>query len=114
MDRARKSVPTNTGEFDARIASLLQRIDAIQLRLVDVAQKQNNYLAALAVRELQGQKDRLATYQIQARFALASMYCPGFRRLSSLSVRMSYPSFCRSSRTRLAHSVMSPAAARSS
>jgi hypothetical protein len=74
VDRARKSVPTNTGEFDARIASLQQRIDAIQLRLVDVAQKQNNYLAALAVRELQGQKDRLATYQIQARFALASMY----------------------------------------
>ncbi len=74
MDRARKSVPTNTGEFDARIASLQQRIDAIQLRLVDVAQKQNNYLAALAVKELQGQKDRLATYQIQARFALASMY----------------------------------------
>jgi hypothetical protein len=26
------------------------------------------------VKELQGQKDRLATYQIQARFALASMY----------------------------------------
>jgi len=74
VDRARKSVPTNTGEFDGRIASLQQRIDAIQLRLVDVAQKQNNYLAALAVRELQGQKDRLATYQIQARFALASMY----------------------------------------
>jgi hypothetical protein len=74
VDRARKSVPTNTGEFDGRIASLQQRIDAIQLRLVDVAQKQNNYLAALAVHELQGQKDRLATYQIQARFALASMY----------------------------------------
>ena len=74
VDRARKSVPTNTGEFDARITSLQQRIDAIQLRLVDVAQKQNNFLAALAVRELQGQKDRLATYQIQARFALASMY----------------------------------------
>ena len=74
VDRARKSVPTNTGEFDARITSLQQRIDAIQLRLVDVAQKQNNFLAALAVKELQGQKDRLATYQIQARFALASMY----------------------------------------
>jgi hypothetical protein len=74
VDRARKSVPTNTGEFDARIASLQQRIDAIQLRLVDVAKKQNDFLAALAVKELQGQKDRLATYQIQARFALASMY----------------------------------------
>jgi hypothetical protein len=74
VERARKSVPTNTGEFDARIAALQQRIDAIQIRLVDAAQKQNGYLAQLAVRELQGQKDRLATYQIQARFALASMY----------------------------------------
>ncbi|MEJ1962488.1 MAG: hypothetical protein WDO56_13480 [Gammaproteobacteria bacterium] len=74
VERARKSVPTNTGEFAARIAALQQRIDAIQLRLVDAAQKQNTFLAQLAVHELQGQKDRLATYQIQARFALASMY----------------------------------------
>jgi hypothetical protein len=74
VERARKSVPTNTGEFDARIAALQQRIDAIQIRLVDAAKKQNDFLAQVAVRELQGQKDRLATYQIQARFALASMY----------------------------------------
>ncbi len=74
VEKARKSVPTNTGEFDARIAALQQRIDAIQVRLVDVAKKQNDFLAQVAVRELQGQKDRLATYQIQARFALATMY----------------------------------------
>ncbi len=74
VERARKSVPTNTGEFASRIAALQQRIDALQIRLVDAAQKQNNYLAALAVRELEGQKDRLATYQVQARFALATMY----------------------------------------
>ncbi len=36
--------------------------------------KQNDFLAQIAVRELQAQKDRLATYQIQARFALATMY----------------------------------------
>jgi hypothetical protein len=74
VEKARKSVPTNTGEFAARIAALQQRIDALQVRLVATAQKQNTYLAQLAVNELQGQKDRLATYQIQARFALASMY----------------------------------------
>jgi hypothetical protein len=74
VDKARKSVPTNTGEFATRIASLQQRIDALQIRLVDAAKKQNEYLAALAVKELEGQKDRLATYQIQARFALATMY----------------------------------------
>jgi hypothetical protein len=74
VERARKSVPTNTGEFATRIAALQQRIDALQIRLVDAAQKQNAYLAQLAVKELEGQKDRLATYQIQARFALATMY----------------------------------------
>ena len=74
VERARKSVPTNNGEFAARIAGLQQRIDALQIRLVDAAKKQNTYLADLAVAELQGQKDRLATYQIQARFALATMY----------------------------------------
>jgi len=74
VERARKSVPTNNGEFAARIAALQQRIDGLQIRLVDAAQKQNGYLAQLAVKELEGQKDRLATYQIQARFALATMY----------------------------------------
>jgi hypothetical protein len=74
VERARKSVPTNTGEFAARIAGLQERIDALQIRLVDAAQKQNGFLAELAVRELEAQKDRLATYQVQARFALATMY----------------------------------------
>ncbi len=74
VERARKSVPTNTGEFAARIAALQQRIDALQIRLAEAEKKQNGYLARLAVKALQGQKDRLATYQIQARFALASMY----------------------------------------
>jgi hypothetical protein len=74
VEKARKSVPTNTGEFDARIAALQQRIDAIQVRLVDAAKKQNDFLAKIAVRELEGQKDRLSTYQVQARFALATMY----------------------------------------
>jgi hypothetical protein len=74
VERARKSVPTDTGEFAARIAALQERIDALQIRLVDAAQKQNGFLAELAVRELEAQKDRLGTYQLQARFALATMY----------------------------------------
>ena len=39
-----------------------------------VEQKQGEYLAQIAVAELDQQKNRLATYQVQARFALASMY----------------------------------------
>ena len=74
VEKARKSAPTDTGEFATRIAALRQRIDALQLRLASSAQKQNGYLADLAVQSLEAQKDRLATYQVQARYALASMY----------------------------------------
>jgi hypothetical protein len=74
VDRARKSVPTHTEEFAARVATLKSRIDALQTRLAATEQKQSAYLGQLAVAELQQQKDRLSTYQVQARFALATMY----------------------------------------
>ena len=75
VEKARKSVPTNTGEFAARIAALQARIDALQLRLVDCrAEAERLSRASSRWRELQGQKDRLATYQVQARYALATMY----------------------------------------
>jgi hypothetical protein len=74
VERARKNVPANTGEFANRVAALRQRIDTLEVRLVAAEQQQRDYLAQIAVRELEQQKDRLATYQIQARFALGSMY----------------------------------------
>ena len=74
VQRALRSMPANTGEFAARVASLKARIDAIQTRLAATEQKQSAYLAQIAVHELQAQKERLAAYQVQARFALASIY----------------------------------------
>lgn len=74
VQRARQSVPTNNGEFAARVAALKARIDALQGRMAEVEKKQGDYLAQVAVAELDQQKNRLATYQVQARFALASMY----------------------------------------
>lgn len=74
VQRALHSMPANTGEFAARAASLRARIDAIQARIAATQQKQNVYLAQIAVSELGQQKERLAAYQVQARFALASMY----------------------------------------
>jgi hypothetical protein len=74
VERDRKNVPTNTGEFASRVAALKQRIDQLQARLATTEQKQSVYLARVATSELEAQKDRLATYQVQARFALASMY----------------------------------------
>jgi lipopolysaccharide biosynthesis regulator YciM len=74
VERARKNVPLNNGEFAARLASLKQRIDALQVRLADAELRQSAYLERVAVHELEQQKDRLATYEVQARFALATMY----------------------------------------
>jgi hypothetical protein len=74
VDRARKSVPNNNGEFAARVADLKTRIEALQGRLAETQKKQTGYLAQLAIHELDEQKGRLAAYQVQARFALASMY----------------------------------------
>jgi lipopolysaccharide biosynthesis regulator YciM len=74
VERARKNVPANTGEFAQRVVALQQRIDSLEGRLVAAEQKQRAYLAHVAVEELERQKERLATYQIQARFELGTMY----------------------------------------
>jgi hypothetical protein len=39
-----------------------------------VADDQNRYLQSLAIGELDAQKQRIETYQVQARYALASIY----------------------------------------
>jgi hypothetical protein len=74
VERARRNVPVNTGEFAARVVALRGRIGTLQARLAAAGDRQSSFLARLAVRELEQQKDRLATYQVQARFALATMY----------------------------------------
>src|SRR6266513_777332 len=74
VERDRKNVPTNTGEFAARVTSLKQRIDALQTRLAGAEHEQGEFLARVAAHQLEEQKDRLATYTVQTRFALATMY----------------------------------------
>jgi hypothetical protein len=67
-------MPNNTGEFAARVEALRQRLEAAQVRLAGVAKQQTGLLESLARNELEQQKERIGTYQIQARFALASIY----------------------------------------
>ena len=74
VERARKNVPTNTGEFEARIAALNARLTALQARLEGARDRQNEYLAGRAIHELESQQARLAAYRVQARFALATIY----------------------------------------
>jgi hypothetical protein len=74
VQKARGAMPNNTGEFAARVAALRARLDGAQQRLAGVAKQQNALLETLARKELEQQKERIGTYQIQARFALASIY----------------------------------------
>jgi hypothetical protein len=74
VQKARSSTPNNNGEFAARVEALRQRLEGAQQRLAGVAQMQNALLESLARSELEQQKERIGTYQIQARFALASIY----------------------------------------
>jgi hypothetical protein len=74
VERARKNMPLNTGEFATRVTALRQRLDSLQVRLAAAEQQQRGYLVQVAVRELEQQKARLDTYQVQARFALATIY----------------------------------------
>jgi chromosome segregation ATPase len=74
VQKARGSMPNNTGEFAARVASLRARLEGAQTRLAAVARQQNSLLESLARTELEQQKERIGTYQIQARFALAAIY----------------------------------------
>jgi hypothetical protein len=74
VQKARSSMPNNTGEFAARVEALRARLDGAQVRLAEVARQQNGLLEGLARNELEQQKERISTYQIQARFALAAIY----------------------------------------
>jgi hypothetical protein len=74
VGRAREEYPARTEEFTKRVVTLQPRINVLSLRLAKAANSQNRYLAAVAIRELESQKERLAAYSLQARFALASIY----------------------------------------
>jgi hypothetical protein len=50
------------------------RMDELQDRLAALTEKQNRYLQDIAVTELQSPKERIETYQVQARFELAAIY----------------------------------------
>jgi hypothetical protein len=74
VQQARGTVPGDLGKFADRIAALTTRIAALREQLAGAAHRQEIFLEHLAQEELVAQKDRLAAYQVQARFALADMY----------------------------------------
>ncbi|MET0281917.1 MAG: hypothetical protein ABW278_12460 [Steroidobacteraceae bacterium] len=74
VQQARREAPTTTGDFAARIAQLQQRMTALRAALAGAAADQSGLLAGIAIGELDAQKARIEEYEIQARFALATLY----------------------------------------
>jgi hypothetical protein len=71
---ARDDWPEKFTALTARIAALRPRISALQSGARAALAKQGAFLQSIAIDELKAQRDRLSTYRIQARFALASIY----------------------------------------
>ena len=74
VDLAGETAPRNTAGFASRIRELDARVDDIGPRIDAAGVAQERVLADIAVRELESQKRRLASYATQAQFALAAIY----------------------------------------
>jgi hypothetical protein len=71
---ARDGIPDELKAYRERIAALTPRLAALQGKVMVALGGQEKTLQLYAMRELEAQKERLATYRIQARFALATIY----------------------------------------
>lgn len=72
--RARQEAPQMFDEYGSRIARLRGRLSQLQAGVLAMSSLHGRYLEELAAAELTAQKERLAAYLTQARFAVAQMY----------------------------------------
>jgi len=74
LARAQREEPARFDAFAARLSALEQRLRALQPRVAALKTRLQQSLQAQAVAALQAQKDRLAGYSAQARFAVAQLH----------------------------------------
>jgi predicted negative regulator of RcsB-dependent stress response len=74
VDEARAEWPEKFATLTARIGALEPRVAALEQRMTDILARQERFVESIAIDELKAQRDRLDTYTLQARFALASLY----------------------------------------
>ena len=74
LGRAQRDEPARLDDFARRLDALAARVDAMAPRVDALAQQQRVAVQELAVAELLRQKERLAAYGTQARFAVAQIY----------------------------------------
>ena len=66
--------PKRLDQFDGRVQVVNQTLDALMPKVEALASEQQVVLQNMAVADLFAQKDNLATYLVQARFAVAQLY----------------------------------------
>jgi hypothetical protein len=74
VTRARDTVPQRNDAFGVRVTELAPRLQVMIDRCQAAGKAQGDYLAQVAIQQLDQQKQRLAQYSLQAQFALAAIY----------------------------------------
>jgi len=74
VDSARTEWPEQFTSLTQRVADLTPRVQGLRDGVDATLLSQEIYLQGIAIDELQAQRERLNTYMVQARFALASIY----------------------------------------
>jgi hypothetical protein len=79
--RRHHQVSTSRDDWPEKFTALTARIEGLRPRVLGMREtaqvallRQQEFLQGIAVEELNAQRDRLNTYMVQARFALASIY----------------------------------------
>jgi hypothetical protein len=72
--RAQQDEPVRFDAFAVRIAALARQVHALMPRINALLDSERDYVQELAVAELEREKERLAAYTTQARFAVAQIY----------------------------------------
>ena len=71
---AKEAWPEQSAALTARLGALEPRIAALRNAALDALGRQQRFVEALAVEELEARRQRLAAYRVQARFSLAALY----------------------------------------
>jgi len=74
IDQTMHTEPLLFADFNYRVEGLSPQIDTLKLRVESAMVAQRGFMEGVAIEELQAQKQRLDTYTVQARFALAAIY----------------------------------------
>jgi len=74
VDESMVGQPLEFQAFSDRVYGLAPQIEGMKIRVEDAMAEHRAFLQSIAVGELTAQKQRLDTYTVQARFALAAIY----------------------------------------